>query len=93
MTWDQSSGKSPLGLPLPETVGRQHLPTLDEMAREVGTSRGATDIEHLCPDCGGDLAAGRILIEVCRLCGGSGRISDTRMAALFGPAGSRVQPL
>lgn len=93
MSWDKSSGRSPLGLPLPETVGRQHMPPLDEMAREVGTTRGATDIEHLCFECGGDTAAGKILIEICRVCGGTGRISDTRMAVLFGPSGGRVQPL
>lgn len=84
---------SPLGLPLPERTGRQGVPTLDELAAEAGTSRGRSDVDHLCPDCGGDLAAGRILVEVCKTCGGTGRISDTRMAVLFGPHGERVRPV
>lgn len=86
--------RSPLGLPLPDVrVGRQHIPTLDEMAREVGASRGANEVGHLCPDCGGDLASGVIHVQICTTCGGVGRISDTRMVLLFGVDGQRTRPV
>lgn len=91
MSWDPKSGRSPLGLPLPEKTGRQGIPSMDDLARELGgvrDSRGG--VEHLCPDCG--FATGTIVVQVCRTCGGSGRIPDEQMVRMFGPSGERAVP-
>ena len=52
-SWNPASGKSPLGLPLPDRVGRQHIPEMSEVAGEQSTtraSRGGDDVRHVCPD-------------------------------------------
>lgn len=80
--WSASSGKSPLGIPLPKTVGRQQIPTLDELAAEKGTTRadrGGDDVRHVCFECGGHLA----LLVPCRVCHGVGTVSSEQMDRMF----------
>jgi hypothetical protein len=84
MTWNPASGKSPLGLPLPEHVGRQHIPTLDELAAEKDTTRaarGGDDVRHVCFECGGPTAL--IVVPGCRVCGGVGTLSTEQMDRMF----------
>ena len=79
--WSPASGKSPLGLPLPKTVGRQHIPDVTEIAAEQGVTRdrGGEEVRHVCWECGGNLASGLILVQVCPVCRGVGTLSDDDM--------------
>ena len=84
-SWTPASGRSPLGLPLPEKTGRQHIPELSEVAAEQGTTRaprGGDDVRHVCPDCGGHLAL--IVNPSCRRCGGRGWLTPEEMTRMFG---------
>lgn len=90
-SWDPRSGRSPLGLPLPETVGRQHMPEMSEIAAEqrVTRDRGGEEVEHLCPNCSGT-ESGLIIIQTCGMCGGRGRLTDDRFTRIFGSGGRAV---
>lgn len=83
MTWNPASGKSPLGLPLPDHVGSQRIPTLDELAaghKTVRADRGGDDVRHVCFECGGPLAQ---VVVPCRVCGGEGTLSTEQLTRMF----------
>ncbi len=76
-----------MGLPIPETLGRQHIPDLAEIAAEKGTTRDSRDgdglggaVRHVCFECGGPLA---LVVVPCRVCGGVGTLSNEQMARMF----------
>jgi hypothetical protein len=84
MSWNPASGKSPLGLPLPEHVGNQEIPTLDALAAGHKTTRaprGGDDVRHVCFECGGPTAL--IVVAGCRVCGGAGTLSTEQMDRIF----------
>lgn len=85
--------KSPLGLPLPEVIGRQAIPDMETLAREHGSTRASRseDVMHVCFECAGPLASGLILVQTCRYCGGSGLLSDDQLARIMA-AGHGVIP-
>lgn len=90
--WSASSGRSPLGLPMPKNVGRQDIPTLDEIARAQGVTRerGGEEVMHVCFECGGPTAAGLIIVQNCRYCGGTGLLTDEQLSRMF--AGGNTLP-
>lgn len=77
---------------MPKTVGRQDIPTHDEIAREQGVTRdrGGEEVMHVCFECGGPTAAGLIIVQNCRYCGGVGLLSDEQLSRMF--AGGNTLP-
>ncbi len=81
---------SPLGLPVPDPSSwDQHVPSLEEMARAAGVSRGRGDVEHVCFECGGHLAP-VLTVELCKVCRGAGVLTDDEMDRIFGAGGVRA---
>jgi hypothetical protein len=62
-------------------IGRQGLPTMAELAADVGTTRarGGEQVEHHCPECGSAMAG--VAWRPCGVCGGSGLLSEDQMSA------------